>query len=279
MRQRRQCREAGEVVEGDARHVGGEHAVAQPAKAERPADGVVVHGADRLAGHLPDDLAEDEAAGDGMVRELPAGPRRERHLAEHREDALRILEHVEVHRLRRRIGQPGAMREHVPDRDPLLSVHREPRDVLGDRVVEAEHVPLVEEVDDHCRHGLRRREQPERRIGRRERLRRLGRIVGPVARRVAERAIEQHRAAMAHAERERGMDAASVDVLRGRPDACDRLRIDADRARIDLGLAAHRRHRLEGRRHARAGDQRRQHVDAGRDARSQTGSAVLRIQE
>ena len=130
------------------------------------------------------------------------------------------------------------MGEDVPDRDPLLVVRGELRDVLADRVVQPEQVSLIEEVDQHRGHRLRRRQRAERRVGRQRDPDRIRWITGTVATHVADGAVEQHTAVAADAERERGMEAARVQPLRGPPDAISRVRLDVELARRDLRLPA-----------------------------------------
>jgi hypothetical protein len=230
---------------------------------KRTPQGLVVQLAFGLAGHPPHDLAEDEAAGDGVVGELAARAPDDRHLAEDAQDLLGAVEKIEVEGADREVRQPGAVGEDVAERDPLLAAQAELGDVLADGVVEAQQVPLVEEVDDHRGHGLGGGEEAEGGVGRRGRRGEVGRVVGAVACRVADRAVDQDLPVVAHAERDRGMDAAPVEILDGAPDARDRGGVDAGVARVDLGAGADGRDGLERAGHPAAGHERqRRHGEA-----------------
>ena len=66
----------------------------------------------------------------------------------------------------------------------------------------------------------------------------VGRVVGPGAARVADRTVEEHVAAAAHAELDRRVDAAPVEAADGLPDALDAGGVDADLGRVDLRASA-----------------------------------------
>ena len=77
-----------EGVHGDARHVGGRDAVAQPAQAERPRDALLEHLAHVAAGDALHDLGQHEAAAHRVVGEQPARTRARLRVREDRDDAL-----------------------------------------------------------------------------------------------------------------------------------------------------------------------------------------------
>jgi hypothetical protein len=211
-RQRRQERRAGEIVEGHLRYVARGDAVVHPAEAERRQDLPAQEGADGLAGHALDDLAEDEAAGDRVVGEAPARAPGEGGVAEHPEHGVVVLERLEPHHVARQVGNTGAMGQHVLNGDAVLSVRRELGNVLAHRVVEVHLAALHEKVDEHRRHRLGGREDIERR------RRRRGDLVGAlsigrsVAARVTDGAVDQHLAVPADAELEGRMNAAAVQA-------------------------------------------------------------------
>ena len=89
-------------------------------------------------------------------------------------------------------------------------------------------------------------------------LRRVRRIVGAVAGGVADGAVDQHLAVPAHAELDRGVDAAAVEAFDRAPDRLHAVGLDADGARVDLGVVIDRGHRREILRNPAAGDHARQ---------------------
>ena len=186
-----------------------------------------------------------------MVRELPAGAAGRTLARDDGDDGVRVLQVLEAEDLRREVLDAGAVDQDVADRDPLLPVGAELGDVLADRVVQAEQVPLVEQVDHHRRHRLRRRQRDERRVGRQRDGAGIRRIAGTVAAGVPDGAVEEHLPVAADAEGERGMHAAPVEALGRFPDAIARRGVDAQLARRDLGFPADARDRVQIGRHAR----------------------------
>ena len=189
LRDRRQERRPGDVVVADRAEVGLGDAVVAPAEPERVEDLLGEDLADRLAGDPVDDLAEDEAARDGVVGEHLAGLVVRLRVADRLDEELAVGDPVEVEGLLRHPGDPGAVGEHVADRDVVLSVARVTGDVVADPVLDRERAPLLEQVDDGGGHRLRRRVDAERRLrasraprarprGRRDRCRGRGRPRG-----------------------------------------------------------------------------------------------------
>ena len=130
----------------------------------------------------------------------------------------------------RQVGNAGAVREHVADRDRALVVLLVARDVLGDRVVEREEPLLDQLVDDERGHALRRRVDGHRRVRRGGDLGRVLRVVGPVAAGVADRPVEDDLALAADADLDGRVDAGAVHRDRRLPDPLDA--VGADRAAV-----------------------------------------------
>ena len=113
------------------------------------------------------------------------------------DDPVPVVEDVEVVGVAAAdVRQAGAVREHVADGDALLAAAGELRDVLAHAIIDVDLAAVVEQVDQHRRHGLRRREDADRRLGPGEGLGRVRRVVREVAVRVADGAV-QHRVAVA----------------------------------------------------------------------------------
>ena len=115
----------------------------------------------------PHHFAEHEAARDGVIRELAPGSPDQRDLRQHLHELVGSRD-ADRGPSRRggRIRDAGAMTEHVRDRDLGAGAVAELGQVLADAVVDVEHAAVVEQVHDHRRHRLRRRVDPERRVGR-----------------------------------------------------------------------------------------------------------------
>jgi hypothetical protein len=93
--------------------------------------------------YLVDDLAEDEAAGDRVIGEHPAGLRERPRLDDRVDEQVAVAHVGEIENLAGEVGDPGAMGEDVTDRDLLLAVAAVLGDVLADRSVDLEQAALA----------------------------------------------------------------------------------------------------------------------------------------
>src|SRR5262249_19944030 len=112
-RERWQQRWAGEVAAGDAVDVLCGDTIVHPAHAQGATDRVPQHGADVRPGHAAHDLAQDEAARHGLVREAPPRSPGLWELREDLHDVVRLVEKSEVDDLERQIRNAGAVDQHV----------------------------------------------------------------------------------------------------------------------------------------------------------------------
>src|SRR5262249_11527596 len=96
-----------------------------------------------------------------MVREAPPRSPGLWELREDLHDVVRPVEKSEVDDLERQIRNAGAVDQHVTDRDPLLGVDGELRQVFAHRIVEMDEMALIEEMHGHRRHRLAGREDAE----------------------------------------------------------------------------------------------------------------------
>ena len=234
--------QAGEGVHGDLADALRRDAVVEGGEAQRAEDVLAQHAADVAPRHPADDLAEDEAAGEGVVGEAAAGHAQRLRVAEDGEQALRIGEQPDVDLGVGDGRDAGAVGEELAEGDVLLAVLAELGEVLDDGVVEVQGAALVELVDDHGGHGLRRGEEVEEGVVAGGHARRVLRVARGVAAKVSDGAVEDDHAAAAHAERERRLEARLVELHRGVPDRLDGLRLEPRRARLHLGVGVAARH-------------------------------------
>ncbi len=211
-------------------------AVVVPPKAERLGDLPRQEVPDADAGDPAHDLAQHEAAGDGVVGEPATGARGRRRVAEQPHHLLLVQQQLDRGVGLGDGGQARAVGEQVPDRHPLLAAHPELRDVLGDAIVDMHQPAVVEQVHQHRRDRLRGRVDAERRPGRRQH-RRHAPIRGRVPRAVADGAVQDHLAAPPDAERDGGVGAGSVEPLDPAPDPIQGAGAHAHVGRGGLGAA------------------------------------------
>jgi hypothetical protein len=105
-RQRRQDRRAGGVGAAHAVDVLLRHAVVAPAEAERVQDLLGHHRPDVLAGDPVDDLADDEAARDGVVAQKLARPRARLGVAQRLQQQVAVADVVEVEHVAGEVRHP-----------------------------------------------------------------------------------------------------------------------------------------------------------------------------
>src|SRR6185312_10098175 len=174
--------------------------------------------ANLFAGGRVDDLAYQRTPGQRVIHvEQPGAVNR----PQFAELLLRVLVVVGALDVRPRTGrerQPGAVRHHVPDGDPVLAVTGEARQVVADPVVEREDAALDEHVHHGRRHPLGRRVDAERGVGRDGDLLGTGRVTRGVAPAVADRAVEHDAAVPAHAHLDGRMEAGPIPMPRCLPD-------------------------------------------------------------
>ena len=199
----------------------------------------------------PHHLRQHEAAAHRVVLEQRAGAPRAAHLRQQVHHLLRVGEQLEVDGLRGQVGNAGAVRQHVADRDPALAVVMELGHVVRDAVLEVEDALLVELVHHHRRHGLRGRVEAEGRVDPDQPLRRVGRVARRVPRGVAEGAVQDRRAVAAEADLDRRVGTSPVEVLDRPPDGVHRRPGGPSLAGRLLG--PDHRDLLEVRRHAAEG--------------------------
>ena len=124
---------------------------------------------------------------------------------------------VEIHRFGRKLREPRAMSENMADGDLSLAMPGELGDVVRHPVVQAQHVLLVEFVDQHGGHGLRRRKEIDRGVQTHDVLRvNFARAIRP-PRDQAQGAIQGHLPTQTHAALDRRMCPGLVERLHPLP--------------------------------------------------------------
>ena len=159
------------------------------------------------------------------------------------------------------VGTPARWDEDVADRRLALAVVGVLGDVVGDPVVDVERALLLEQVHDHRRERFRGRVDAERRLGRGQDLRRVGR--GRRARcRGRGRWRGRARPGRGGAGRaQRRMHPAAIEIARAGPDVLDGFARQTEW--LGVGLVGNRGDRLEVRRHANAAQRVREEGQPG----------------
>ncbi len=273
-RERSRDRRPGHVVERHPRDILRCDAVVGPTEAQRVEDLLGEHRADVLTGHPMDNLAQDVAARDGVIEEKPPRLGEWPCVAKDPNTELAITRPVEVQCHPREIGHPGAMREHLTDRDLALTVTVIPGNVLADAVRDVQRPALVEHVDHKRRDRLRGGIDEKRRRRRRRPLLYPRAITRAVAASMTDRAVKHHRALATHAHLHGRVDSASIKIDGRAPDALHRLpahatsvgALPADRGdRLEVARDAHPSQRIRQPGHAR----NRQHPRHGHALQAQ----------
>ena len=212
IRQRWRGRRAGDVVDGDLVDVLGRDAVVGPAEPQRIEELLGEHLSDVLAGGGVHDLAEDESAGDRVIGEIAAGLRERRGVDQDVGHVLAVAEVVEIECAARKVRHPGAVIEDVADGDLVLTVLLVAGDVVGDGIVDAEHAPFGEFVNDEGGDGFRCGVDTERGVDGRVLPLGVLAVLRTVAVGVSDRPVEDHRAVASDAHLHGRMYTAAVPV-------------------------------------------------------------------
>ena len=208
-------------------------AVRTPATPETP---FVIFSASKVMTTVVAHLLEERGllhVDDRVVGEQLPGARAGLGRAQHLQHERPVAEAVEIEGVGRQVGHPRAVAEQLLDRDGLLAVDGVLGDVLAHAVVDVQQPALLEQVGHDGGHHLGCREDHKRRLRRGQRARRVLAVRRPIAACMANGAVEHDLTVAAHAQRDRGIEAAAVEALHQRPDALDADGRHAER--LDVG--------------------------------------------
>ena len=175
------------------------------------------------------DLAEDEPARDRVVGEIATGLREGGGLDEDVGHVPAVHEVVQIEGLARQVRYRGSVIEHVADGDRMLAVLFVAGNVVGDRIVDAEHTAFSEFVDHEGGNRLRRGVDAKRGVDSRSHSLGVPAVVRAVAAGVPEGSVEDHRTVAPHAHLHRRMDPAAIPSADRSPHRLDLASADPTR--------------------------------------------------